>query len=139
MRKRGPQCGSVRIPHPHDQADRIENLGGALEQRRHVAWLEDPTEFGAQMCGGCKVWLRWEAAVRAKAAGSRAAGETRAEGRPAGFAESLARVRGPASRILRARPAVATPVEDERLVRQIGPAGGQLDARVNGALSGSRR
>ena len=110
VRKRGPQRGSVRIPHPHDQADRIENLGGALQQRRHVAWIHDPAEFGAQMCGSCKVWLPLE---RPRSPSSRRPSRSQAVRRETrrckvGARRPLSRHRGcPLSRLRAAAPRIA--------------------------------
>ena len=37
------------MPDPDDEADRIENSGRLLEQRRHLACFVNSAEFGAQM------------------------------------------------------------------------------------------
>ena len=56
----GPQLGGLRIPHPHDEADRIENSGGLPEQRQRIVCLISPAELGAQARGSQKVGFRTE-------------------------------------------------------------------------------
>ena len=45
------------MPDPDDEADRLENSGGLLEQRGGLTRLIEPAKLDTEMCGSQKVGL----------------------------------------------------------------------------------